>query len=321
MSPTVTAIIVVVVGMILLGIIWAGMSIMKSTPSDISVGSRPARVARDQLRPILADFHVHGDVAEIYYAVPLPDDEMDDHLRDLLCHDASLVMHEKKTHGLPIEQVTQAKVFGRRGEESVEVGVVEFEIPGEIPEIAAPELVPHAASSGYDPLVHLGEKDFEFQPGVADRAPEEGLPPFLDEIVIAKSVEARLRATGIDPTNVSLQDLSISLLRTAGYGVEVERAGLSTLESGNAEMYMARKAGLEVLVIVAPHADGEHPELLERMVNSFGIQVAQVSPGRALFITDKYGPYLIHEKERADPRCRFITRERLQAFVDGFAVQ
>jgi len=321
LSPTVTAIIVVVVGIVLLGIIWAGMSILRSTPSDISAGSGPARVARDQLRPILAGFHVRGDAAEIYYAVPLSDDEVDDHLRDLLCHDASLVLHEKRTHGLPIEQVTRATVYGRRGEESVEVGVIELEIPGEIPEIAAPELVPHAATAGYDPLAHLGEKDFEFQPGVADRAPEEGLPPFLDEIVIAKSVEARLRATGIDPADVSLQDLSLSLMRIAGYLVEVERAGLSTIESGSAELYTARRDDTETLVVVVPHSEGEHPELMERLVNTFGFHVAQTDPQNALLITDKFGPYLIYEKERADPRCRFITRERLQAFVDGFAVQ
>jgi len=321
LSPTVTAIIVVVIGVVLLGIIWAVTSIMRSAPSAVSSASRPARVARDQLRPIVTDFHVRGDIAEIYYAVPLPEDEVDDHLRDLLCHDASLVLHEKKAHGLPIEQVTKATVFGHRGEEAVEIGVIELEAPGEIPEIAAPELIPHASVAGFDPLAHLGEKEFEFQPGVADRKPEEGLPPFLDEIVVAKSVEARLRATGVDPANVSLQDLSMSLLKTAGYEIELERAGFSTVESGSAEVYRARKAGVDVLVIIVPHADGEHPELLERMVNTFTIQVAQTNPQRALLITDKYGPYLAYEKERADPRCRFITRERLQAFVDGFAVQ
>lgn len=321
MSPTVTAIIVVVVGMILLGIIWAGISILRSAPSDVSAGSRPVRVARDQLRPILAGFHVHGDIADIYYAVPLSEDDVDDHLRDLLCHDASLVLHEKKAHGLPIEQVTRARVFGHRGEESVEVGVIELEIPGEIPEIAAHELVPHAATAGYDPLAHLGEKDFTFQPGVADRESEEGLPSFLDEIVIAKSVEARLRASGIDPADVSLQDLSLSLIRIAGYVVEVERAGLLTVEGGSAEVYTARKEDTETLVVVVPHSEGEHPELMERLVNTFGFHVADANPQNALLITDKFGPYVVYEKERADPRCRFITRERLQAFVDGFAVQ
>ncbi len=321
MSPTVTAVIVIVVGMILLGIIWAGMSIMRSTPSDVSAGSRPVRVPQDQLRPILADFHVQGDIAEIYYAVPLPQDDVDDHLRDLLCHDASLVLHEKKAHGLPIEQVSRARVFGHRGEESVEVGVIELEIPGEIPEIAAPELVPHASAAGFDPLSHLGEQEFQLQPGVADRESEEGLPSFLDGITIAKSVESRLRAVGIDPADVSLQDLSLSLIRIAGYAVGVERAGLATVEGGSTEVYMARKDGTEMLVVVVPHSRGEHPELMERLVNTFSFHVAQTNPQNALLITDKFGPYVVYEKERADPRCRFITRERLQAFVDSFAVQ
>ena len=321
MSPTVTAIIVIVIGLVLLGIIWAVASIMKSTPSDVSAGSAPARVARDQLRPILLDFHVRGDVAEIYYAVPLDEGEVDDHLRDLLCRDASLVLHEKKAHGLPIAQVTKARVFGRRGEESVVIDVMELEAPGEIPEIAAPELVPHASAAGFDPLAHLGELDFEVQPGVVDRLSEEDLPPFLDEIVIAKPVEAQLRAAGVDPTNVSLRDLALALLRTTGYEVIVGRVAVATVESGSAEMYTARKAGLEVLVAIVPHHEGEHPELLERIVNTFVFEVAQLNPQRAILITDKFGPYLVYEKERSDPRCRFITRERLQAFVDGFAIQ
>lgn len=321
MSPAVTAIIVVVVGTALLGIIWAIASIMKSAPSDVSAGSAPARVARDQLRPILIDFHVHGDVAEIYYEVPLGVGKVDDHLRDLLCHDASLVLHEKKTHGLPIAQVTRARVFGRRGEEAVVVDVMELEAPGEIPDIAAPDLIPHASAVDFDPLAHLGDKDFEIQPGVADRAADEDLDPFLDEIVIAKSVEAQLRAAGIDPTEVSLRDLSLALLRTAGYEITVGRVAVSTVESGSAEIYTARKTGLEVLVAIVPHHEGEHPELLERTVNTFVFEVAQLNPQRALLVTDKFGPYLVYEKERSDPRCRFITRERLQAFVDGFAVQ
>ena len=321
MSPTVTAIIVIVVGMVLLGIIWAVASIMKSAPSDVSAGSTPARTARDQLRPILLDFHVRGDVAEIYYAVPLDEGEVDDHLRDLMCHDASLVLHEKRSHGLPIAQVTKARVYGRRGEEAVVIDVMDLEAPGEIPEIAAPELVPHASATGFDPLTHLGEQEFEVQPGVADRPSEEDLAPFLDEIVIAKPVEAQLRAAGIDPTNVSLRDLALALLRTAGYEVVVGRVAVSTVDSGSAEVYTARKAGLEVLVAIVPHHEGEHPELPEQIVNMFVIEVAHLNPQRALLVTDKFGPYLVHEKERSDPRCRFITRGRLQAFVDGFSIQ
>lgn len=321
MSPTVTAIIVVVVGTALLGIIWAIVSIMKTTPSDLSAGSASAEPAPDRLRPILADFHVHDELAEIYYAVPLPDGDVDGHLKELLCHDASLVLHEKRAHGLPIEQVTSAKVFGTRGDEPVEIGVIELEVPGVIPEIAAPELTPRAAVAGYDPLAHLGDQEFDVQPGVAGREMKEGLGSFLDEITLAKSVEAQLRSAGIDPAQVSLQDLALSLLRIGGYDVAAGRAGVATPESGTAEVYTARRAGSEALVVVVPHGPGEHPELSERAVNAFVIQVAQTNPQRALLVTDKFGPYLVYEKERSDPRCRFITRERLQAFVDSFAIQ
>ena len=321
MSPAVTAIVVVVVGVVLVAIIWAAVSALKGASPESGGGSGPAPVARDQLRPIVTDFHVRDTTAMIHYDVPLPEGEIDDHLRNLLCHDASLVLHEKTDHGLPIAQVTRATVFARRGDEAVQIGTREFEEPGLIPEIAAPELTPHASASGYDPLAHLGEQEFEIQPGVVAQAPSAGLPPFLDEITIAKSVEIQLRSAGIDPTNVSLQDLSASLLALAGYEIIVGRAGVSTMGSGVAEVYTARKAGSEALVVVVPHGTDEHPELSEKVVNSFVIQVAQANPQRALLITDKFSPYIVYEKERSDPRCRFITRERLQAFVDSFAVQ
>ena len=321
MSPAVTAMVVVVVGLVLVAIVWAAASDLKSTPSDAPAHSGSAPVAEDRLRPILMDFHVRDTAAMIYYNVPLPAGDIDEHLKDLLCHDASLVLHDKRATGLPIDQVVTATVFGRRGDAPVEIGVIELESPGVIPEIAVPELIPHASVAGYDPLTHLGEQEFEVQPGVAGREPREGLGSFLDEIAFAKSVEAELRGAGIDPSNISLEDLAISLLRIGGYDVAVGRAGVSTPESGTAEVYVARKAGSEALIVVVPHAPGEHPELSERVVNAFVIEVAQRNPQRALLITDKFSPYLVYEKERSDPRCRFITRERLQAFVDSFALQ
>ncbi|MEA3510531.1 MAG: hypothetical protein U9R51_03755 [Actinomycetota bacterium] len=321
MSPTVTAIVVVVIGLVLVGIAWAAVLALRSAPSDAAARSGTAPVAEDRIRPILMDFHVRDTAAMIYYNVPLADGDVDGHLKDLLCHDASLVLHDKRASGLPIDQVVTATVYGRRGDSPVEVGVMELESPGVIPEIAVPELIPRASMTGYDPLAHLGEQEFEVQPGVADREPKEGLGSFLDEITIARSVEAELRGAGIDPVVVSLEDLALSLLRIGGYDVSVGRAGVSAPEGGTAEMFTARKAGSETLVVIVPHASGEHPELSERIVNTFVIEVAQQNPQRALLVTDKFSPYVVYEKERSDPRCRFITRERLQAFVDSFAIQ
>jgi hypothetical protein len=321
LNPTVTAIVVVVVGVVLLGIIWALGSIMREAPSDVSAKSGSIPPSEDQLRPVLVDFHVHGDTAEVYYGVPLPDAEIDEHLRDVLLHDASMVLHQKRSHGLPIDQVVRAVVFGSRGGSPVEVGEVELEEPGTIPEIVAPELIPHAAAGGFDPLAHMEELELEVVPGLATRAPDAGLPPFRDDLTLIKSVESKLRAAGVDPDVMTLPEFALTLLRIGGYELVLERRGSSMPDGSSAEMYRARRAGSDVLVVIVPQLPGEHPELAERDVNAFVIEVAQRAPDRALLITDKCGPYIIHEKEKADPRCRFVTRERLQSFADSFALR
>lgn len=311
MSPTVTVIVAVVLGLVLIGIVWAIVSAVRSTTDASFLSADRAPEAQDRARPVLDDFHVRDDTARVYYAVPLPDGDVDPHLGELLCQDASLVLHEKRAHGLPIDQVTRAEIYGQRGGEPVEVAVLELEEPGEIPELVIPELVPRAAAGGYDPLAHLGDQEFDIRPGVGGSEPEGGLPSFSDEVEFAQSVESQLRAIGVDPQDVSLSDLTLSLLKIGGYSV--------TPRSGDS--YLAQKAGATSLVVVQEHQAGEHPELSEHAVNAFVIAVAQVNPQRALMVTDKFGPYMVYEKERSDPRCRFITRERLQPFVDSFALR
>jgi hypothetical protein len=39
-----------------------------------------------------------------------------------------------------------------------------------------------------------------------------------------------------------------------------------------------------------------------------------------MFISDKYGPFTIYEIEANQPRVKFITRERIQRFVDSMAL-
>ncbi|MEN8235568.1 MAG: hypothetical protein ABFR89_11690 [Actinomycetota bacterium] len=318
LGPIIVSVVLIILAM---AVIWAVLSAMRTAPLDTAGAGGAGPVAQDRLRPILVDFHVRNDTAEIYYGVPLPEGDPDPRLRDLLCHDASLVLHEKKAHGLPIAQVVRAKVFAQRGPEAVQIGMREFEEPGEIPEVAVPELTPHAQFAGHDPLAHLGEQEFDIQPGVASREPEAGLPDFHSGVTLAGSIESQLRASGVDPTSVSLHDLALALFRIGGYETLVERAGISTATGGEVEVYTVHKAGSRVLVAILEHNEGEHPELSERLVNAFVVEVAQRNPQRAMLITDKFGPYLVYEKERSDPRCRFITRERLQAFVDSFALQ
>ncbi len=306
MNVVVVIIGIVIAVAILAAIVWA---LRGASGGDLSAPAQePAR-----LRPKLSDFHVGGTTATVSYDVPLPPGDVDRHLRDLLLHDAAQVMREKKAAGLPIDQVERVRVMGRRDGEYAEAGVLDLREPGVIPEVAAPDLIPHAAGGGYDPLTYLGEQEFEIQPGVATARTEDALGPFTDEIELSGGVEAALRAGGVDPTHASLEDLTVALLTIGGYAVAPV--------PGQAGRYTARRDGSVTLVEVQPHQRGEHPELSEQAVNGFGITVAQANPTRALLITDKFGPYLIYEKERHNPKVRFITRERLQPFVDSFALQ
>lgn len=269
-----------------------------------------------RLRPSVAQFHVEGDTATVSYDVPLPAGAVDEHLRELLLHDAAQVVREKSAAGLPIDQVERVKANGVRDGAYVEAGVLDLREPGVIPEVAAPELVPHASVAGYDPLAHIGEQEFEVHPGIAVPRPEEGLEPFAASLQLSSGIESSLRAAGIDPATVSLEELTLGLLALGGYTVAPIPGG-----TGSGVQYLARKGSEENLVEVLPHAPGEHPELSEQALNEFGVAFAQKNPTRAMLVTDKFGPYGIYERERRNPKCRFITRERLQPFVDGFALQ
>ena len=41
---------------------------------------------------------------------------------------------------------------------------------------------------------------------------------------------------------------------------------------------------------------------------------------KELLITEKFSPFEIYDRERREPRMRFITRERLQDFVDALVL-
>ncbi len=84
--------------------------------------------------------------------------------------------------------------------------------------------------------------------------------------------------------------------------------------------YMASRAGTRTFIGVVDHEPGGYPELSESAVNSFLASFYSSGADRGLLFSDKFCPHLVYEKERRDPRVKFITRERMQAFADTIAV-
>jgi hypothetical protein len=289
--------------------------------SASEAAQRSPETSTPRPRPVPVDFHVRGEEAAVYFSVPLGPGDVDDVLRDLLLHESIEVYRGKRGHGLPLEGVTQVVAYGRRGDDYVAVGSVDLPAGGQLPELAAPDLVPHTALAGYDPLAHLGEQEFDIEPSVATPDEESELGPISADVKLTRSTESGLRAQGVDPDDMGLEDLTLGLLRMSGYRLSVERTGFQTDDGSKVDIYIADRAGDRTLLGILPHRPGEYPEVSERAINQFVVSVAEVGPRRAFLVTDKFGPYMMYEKERRDARVRFVTRERIQTFVDGFALQ
>ena len=136
------------------------------------------------------------------------------------------------------------------------------------------------------------------------------LTPLAEELNLTSRIAASLRTQGVDPEDMTVSDLGLGLLRLAGYDLKKRRDG----------SFVATGHGFTTYVSFVPHEAGEHPELSESAIARFLVAQVSAHTERGLLMTDKYGPYLIYQKERANPDLLFVTRERLQDFVDTIAV-
>jgi len=244
--------------------------------------------------------------------VPLPRTTPDPVLRDLLVHHAIEVVRRKRSAHLPLTGVSTVRAYGVRDGTAVEVGSVTLDEPDILPVVQVPDLVPRASAAGYDPLAQIAEQDLIHAPEPANAAFGDELAPMCEEIRLTGALDAGLRAQGIDPCAMTATDLTLGLLRLAGYSI-VPGEGPGT--------FLATRGGSRTYLTVVDHQVEEYPELSEQAIRQFAVSFATM-PGvdHGLLITDKYGPYLIYDQERREPRCRFVTRERLQAFVDAIAM-
>ena len=254
----------------------------------------------------VAEFHVKGHLAKVVLDVPLPDED-DEVLHGLLLDEAYEVVREKR-HTLPIDNVTEIVVFAGRGEVR-EVGRAQLPSPGELPEPAGEMLnLTHVAR---DPFAGQFEVDHSVKYETTVNIPQDDLGPWQEELEVPAGLERGMRARGIDPESLSGPDFLLRVLELFSYSVK-------PLAEPNT--YLASKAGVQMFIRNEVHGPGQHPELDESVIRRFVVEFGSSGAKYAMLITDKYGPFMIHDIESRDPRIRFITRERGQSFIDSMAL-
>lgn len=281
----------------------------KTAPAAGLATARELFDASKAHRAPLGSFHVEGEQAKVRFDVPMPDDD-DDVLNDLLLAEAVEVVRERR-HTLPIDDVTEIVVFAGKDDPQL-VGRTKLPSTGELPppDVAAGLSLSHVA---HDPFAAPFEEKSDHSVVYDTRldVPPDELGPLRDELRIPKGLERGLRATGVDPAEMSGPEFVLALLRMFGYSVT---------EQAQPNSYIGIKGGQSVYILTEAHDPGGHPELDESVIRRFLVDFQSSGADRGMLLSDKYSPFMINEIETHQPKVRFITRERVQAFVDSMAL-
>lgn len=273
-------------------------------------GVSTAAVEKMTRRRPATDFHVVNNEALVTFDVPLPAAGADPVLRDLLLHQATELIRDRKQRGQPLEGVEMVRVYAKRSGEAVEVGRLELTELNELPEVAPPIPLARTVAEDHDPLRQLDESDMKQETSAGDTTALDQLEPVGADVRLTAGLAAGLRSIGIDPDTMGVEDLGLGLLELAGYSLRDRGDGTFVASGGGTTSYVA----------FVPHQAGSYPELEAAAINQFLVGFSMARTDRGLLITDKFGPYAVYEKERSNPSCRFITRERIQSFVDSIAL-
>ncbi len=288
----------------------AGKNIERKLTAEAPVARRPM--------PIVSEFHVKGDTAHTVFAVPLGDAEAGQHLVELLCATAVEYLRDKALDGLPLEDVHRIEVSAMRGASPEVLCTLDLPDAGVLPDrddrvLSEP---PHDPIAAVHSVIADATVTSQSDSGIA-------LEPVAQAVKLSGPTDAHLRSIGVDPSTMDLDDLVLGLLRISGYDVHVGRtgmAGLTGVRGGTAGIYGLTRDGKSTMLVILTHGEGSHPELEDSVLAKFAVQLAQTNPDQAILVTDKYSPYSMYEREKRDKRCVYITRERLQAFVDSFGL-
>ena len=306
------AIIIVAVAVAIIGF---AILALRAFSSSADVTTPPASTAvHTRPLPHVTDFHVRGDTASVVFAVPLGDGEAGKHLTELLDAAAIEYVREKFAAGLPLEDVTKVAVSAMRGDTPELLNTVDLPGAGELPE---PAEVLTRAPDGHDPIAAVQAVAADTSVAAPTQRTDR-LESVSELIELSGPTEAQLRAFGVDPSSMDLGDLAVGLLQVSGYAVDTASAGVSMSSVPRDDVMWITRDGVRSLLVIVRHTEGTYPELDESVLSEFAVAVAQANPSQAILVTDKFSPYAMYERERRDKRLVFVTRERLQAFVDSF---
>ena len=281
------------------------------------------RTSTPSPRPVPVHFHVAGGKRQRSdFSVPLGAGDVDDVLRDLLLHESIEVYRGN----------ARPRSSARRGDPSRGLRTPRRRLrrrrlgrsAGRRPAPRARgggDLAPPHALAGYDPLAHLGEQEFDIEPSVATPDEESELGPISADIKLTRSTD-RLRAEGVNPDDMGLEDLDAGPAPHVRLPVE-RRANRLPDRRWFQGRHLHRRPGRRSDPARHPSASprgvsggvgvGHQPVRRER---DRGGSPAGVSVSRQVrSVRD------VREGARRDARVRFVTRERIQTFVDGFALQ
>lgn len=272
-------------------------------------------VARDLFEPgsgvraPVESFHVVGNEARVTFDVPLGDSD-DPILHDLLADEAIEVVREKR-HTLPIDDVDHIVIFAGR-DPVREVARRKLHAPGVLPE-PVPELGVSFAHIAHDPFAAPFEEetDHSVHYGSGTRVPADELGPISDELKIPAGLDRGMRALGTDPAQLSAPDFVLTLLKMFGYTIT---------EQAYEGSFMAVKGGVSTYIETDVYEKGNYPELEEKVIHRFLADFGSSGADRGMLVSDRYSPFMIYDVEANQPKVRFVTRERVQGFIDTMAL-
>ena len=261
----------------------------------------PAAAVEDDFSDVKppTSLEFEGSTAIATFDIHIDDDGPGDALRDLLVKYGRQALQGK---GVDVDRIS---VRAWRGGHVTEVATARMGVS-----VAADDSGPMPEAADFDPLGDLHHADFG-SGALVERTIGE-LAPIGQALTLTDKITSMLQSKGVDATSMTITQLIIALFESTGYAVSLGSVPGT---------YDASRGVVRTFLTIVDHKKGAYPELAEEAVDSFVIRFMSSGADRGLLFTDKYGPFSVYDKEKRESRIRFITRERLQAFVDSVAMR